>query len=348
MIKKLLILPLTLLFFNACHQGINSTLPKMKNERVLFIGEYHDNYAHHINQKNIIQKLYEKGLPIAIGMEMFQKPFQYILEAYISGEIDEKTMLKKSEYFSRWGYDYKLYQPIMIYAKKHHIPIIALNLEKEITKKISKYGLNSLTHEEKNKIPKSLDFSDKAYKQRLVKVFNAPEHLAAMPKKYRPNPDFLYQSQILWDETMAETIANYLKKYPRTIMIVLAGNGHLAYFSGIPDRVKRRLDIPMRVILQDSEKGKGKADQYLFPEAIMIVHTSKLGVSLSPKGLKVTEVMKDSLAEKMGIKEDDTIMAFSNTPISTLADLKLALYLYQSNKDCSITVKRGTKKVILK
>ncbi len=348
MIRKLLILPFFLLFFIACHQVINTTLPKIKNERVLFIGEYHDNYAHHINQKNIIQDLHEKGFNIAIGMEMFQRPFQQVLDDYICGKIDEKTMLQKSEYFTRWGYDYTLYQPIMLVAKENHIPVIALNLEKEITKKISKKGLESLTKEEKNKLPKSLDFSDSAYKERLVKVFNDPEHLAAMPKKYHLNPDFLYQSQILWDETMAETIANYLKSHPQTLMIVLAGNGHLAYFVGIPNRVKRRLPLPMRVILQDSEKEKGKADQYLFPEAIMIEQTPKLGVLLSPKGLKVIEVIKDSLADNIGIKEDDTLIAFSKIPIHNLADLKLALYLYRNKKDWTVSVKRGSKKVILK
>jgi len=346
MIKKLSILTLTLLFFSACHQKINTALPKVQNKSVLFVGEYHDNYAHHLNQKKIIQQLHEQGKKIAIGMEMFQRPFQGVLDDYIAGKIDEKTMLEKSEYFSRWGYDYKLYRPIMIYAKENHIPLIALNLDKKITKKISKKGLASLCKEDKNHIPKNLDFSDKRYKQRLMQIFNDPEHLAAFPAKYRPNPDYLYQAQILWDETMAQSIATYLKNHPNTIMIVLAGNGHLEYFVGIPNRVKRRINIPMSVILQDSEKEAAKADQYLFPAPVMIKSTPKLGVNLAPKSLKVLAVTKDSLAEKLGVKEEDTIMQVNDMPLATLADLRLALYLYHDR--LQLTVKRADKRLVLK
>ncbi len=354
MIKKLLITLTALLFFSACHQEIDISLPEVKNKRVLFVGEYHDNYAHHISQKKIIQKLHEDGAKVAIGMEMFQRRFQAVIDDYLAGKIDEKLFLQKSEYFSRWGYDYKLYKPIMIYAKENNIPIIALNLEKEITKKISRAGLDSLSVEDKKMIPKDLDFSDESYKKRLLDVFNDPEHLAAMPAKYRPNLEYLYQAQILWDETMAESTASYLKSHPERIMIVLAGNGHLEYFVGIPARVKRRVDIPMSVLLQDSEKEEGKADKYLFPKpipqgqasALMIEPTPKLGVHLAMKKLKVTAIVKDSLAEKLGIQKEDTITAVGDMPVKTLADLKLALYLSLGDKP--VTVLRAGKEIILK
>ena len=345
MINKLLITLTSLLFFSACHQEINISLPEVKNKRVLFVGEYHDNYAHHIKQKKIIQELHEDGVKVAIGMEMFQRRFQPTIDDYLAGKIDEKVFLQESEYFTRWGYDYKLYRPIMIYAKKNQIPIIALNLEKEITKKISRSGLDSLSQKEKKMIPSDLDFSDKTYKKRLLKVFNDPEHLAAMPVKYRPNPEYFYQAQILWDETMAETTAKFIINNPEHIMIVLAGNGHLEYFVGIPARVKRRINLPMHVLLQDSEKEDGKADQYLFPKPIMIDPTPKLGVHLATKSLKVIAIVKESLAEKLGVIEEDTIIAVGDMPVKTLADLKLALYLYH---DKPITVQRADKEIVLK
>ncbi len=346
MIKILAILALTLLI-TACSQKSLPSPTTLKKNRVIFIGEYHDNYAHHQNQKRLITKLYESGAKIAIGMEMFQKPFQKVLDDYINGKIDEITMLKQSEYFSRWGYDYTFYRPIMIYAKTHHIPIIALNLPREISKKISKNGLSSLTPKERNNIPKNLDFSDKAYKKRLLKIFNDPDHLNAVPKKYRPNLDYFYQAQILWDESMAKSIATYLNSHPDTIMIALTGNGHLAYYVGIPNRVKRRVHLPMQVILQDSDKAPGKADAYLYPKAMKIEGTPKLGVSLSPKDLKVLSVSKDSLAQKMGIKKGDRLITCGNMPVKSLADLKLALYLYADKKPFYIKVKRGDKEIKL-
>ena len=346
MMKKVLISLTAALLFSACHQAIDISLPKVSDKRVLFIGEHHDNYAHHLNQKSIIQQLHQEGKKIAIGMEMFQRPFQTVLDDYIADKIDEKTMLEKSEYFLRWGYDYKLYRPIMLYAKKNHIPLIALNLKREITKKVSKRGISSLTKKEKKLIPQKLNMDDKAYKERILEVLNDPEHLAAMPAKYRPNIHYIYQAQVLWDETMAQSIASYLKSHPDTIMIVLAGNGHLEYYNGIPNRLKRRLNIPIHVILQDEKEKPNRADQYLFPKTLQLQSTPKLGVQLAKKSLKVTSVFKDSVAEKLGVNREDTILQVHDMPVATLANLRLALYLYHERID--LTVKRANKRVILK
>jgi uncharacterized iron-regulated protein len=342
MIKQPWILFGLILLLSACAHKPPRTLPQLSQARIVFIGEYHDNYAHHQNQLHLIQQLHKKAPPIAIGMEMFQKPFQSVLDAYISGEIDEKTMLQKSEYFSRWGYDYLLYRPIMIYAKTHHIPLIALNLPKEITKHISKNGLASLSKSEKAPLPKSLDFTDTAYKQRLLALFSDPKHLQAMPKKHRPNPEYLYQAQILWDETMAERAATYLQTHPETIMILLAGNGHLEYRVGIPNRVKRRIALPMQTILQDSDKSPHKADHYLSPKPIMIKGTPKLGVMLSTQGLEVLGVTEDSLAQKLGLQEGDRLLSLCDMPLLDIADLRLALYLHRHDT-ITLHVKRDHK-----
>ncbi len=306
------------------------------------IGEHHDNYAHHLYQLQYIKALKQKGAKIAIGMEMFQRPFQNVLDDYIAGRIDEKTFLKRSEYFSRWGYDYKLYRPIMIYAKEEHIPIIALNLDKNITQKVSKYGLSALTKKETDMIPKELDMQDSAYKKRLLKIYNNPKHRA-----YLPNADYFYQAQILWDETMAESIARYLQNHPDTIMIVLVGNGHLAYFSGIPNRLKKRVKIPFKVILQDSDKAPHKADIYHYPKPIMIEPTPKLGVTFKPRSLEVKEVTKDSLAEKLGIKKADTLLMLNDLPLKDIGDLRLGLYIYHDSDSITLRLRRDNQEITL-
>ena len=49
----------------------------------------------------------------------------------------------------------------------------------------------------------------------------------------------------MWDEKMAESIALGLKEER---MIVLAGNGHIQYRYGIPDRAFRRTGAPFRTL----------------------------------------------------------------------------------------------------
>jgi uncharacterized iron-regulated protein len=329
-------------------QSLPDILEEVKDKNLLFIGEYHDNFAHHLNQYTFIKKLHEMQKDIVIGMEMFQRPFQNILDAYIAGNLKEEEFLEKSQYFRRWGYDYHLYKPIITYAKKHKIPIIALNLEREITKQITKGGLASLSKAQKAKIPKSLDFSDEAYRERLFEIFQDPEHFASLPSSHRPNLTYLYQSQILWDETMAETIATYLKAHPKKMMIVLVGNGHIMQYVGIPNRVKRRIDVDASVILQDYPIQVESADYFLSSSPIEMVKTPKLGVFLEEKSLLVKELVQASMAEAFGIKKGDTILRFATMKVKDLADLKLALYLFGKEENIEIEVKREGEHIYLK
>ena len=86
-------------------------------------------------------------------MEMFQRPFQQVLDNYVGGKISERTFLKRSEYFKQWGFDYNLYKPILDFARAERIPVIALNQRREIVDKVAKNGLDSLSEEEKKDIP---------------------------------------------------------------------------------------------------------------------------------------------------------------------------------------------------
>jgi len=236
---------------------------EIENKKVIFVGEHHDRLEHHLNQLKVIKSLQMRGKKVAIGMEMFQRKFQPFIDQYLNGKINLKTFLKKSEYKKRWGFDYNLYKPILDYAKKNHIPVIALNLEKELTKKISKNGLLTLSKEEQKRVPQTIDISNKEYKDDLIKFFSSHQHMKKSKKK---NLEYIYQSQILWDQTMAESINNYLKKHPDYQMVVIAGSGHLKMRYGIPDHVI----YSQALILQDETAEPKSADFILYTDPIKL------------------------------------------------------------------------------
>ncbi len=136
------------------------------------MGEYHDRFAHHNVQLQVIKSLHQKDPKLAIGMEMFQRPFQKTLDDYLGGAIDEREFLKQSEYFKRWVFDYNLYKPILDYARAEKIPVVALNLTREIVEKVSKSGMDALSDDEKKALPLQMDFSDDDYRGRLKQVFS--------------------------------------------------------------------------------------------------------------------------------------------------------------------------------
>ena len=116
-------------------------LGKLEGARVVYVGETHDRYDHHLNQLAIIRGLHERGVDLAVGMEFFQEPFQVYLDRYVAGEIGEKALLKKSEYYKRWGYDYRLYRDILTYARASGIPLVALNAPSELVERVSEDGI---------------------------------------------------------------------------------------------------------------------------------------------------------------------------------------------------------------
>ena len=71
-------------------------IPALADKRVVFIGEQHTRYDHHLTQLEIIRRLHALHPQLAIGMEMFQQPFQRYLDEYVAGSIDEQTMVENA------------------------------------------------------------------------------------------------------------------------------------------------------------------------------------------------------------------------------------------------------------
>ena len=110
---------------------MESLVQKVSDNRVIFVGESHDRYEHHLNQLAVIENQHARYPVLAIGLEFFQQPFQPVLDDYIAGKIDEAEFIRRTEYFERWRFDYRLYRPIFSYAREHGIPLIALNIERD-------------------------------------------------------------------------------------------------------------------------------------------------------------------------------------------------------------------------
>ena len=311
----------------------------VSEKRVIYIGEHHDRFSHHMAQLRVIQGLDRRDRRLAVGMEMFQRPFQDVLDRYLDGQIDEKTFLKESEYLKRWRYDYHLYRPIIEYCKEHGIPILALNLPAEISKKVARKGLESLSDEELEQVPVELDWSNTVYKTRLMQIFE--EH----PEGEIKNFDDFYQAQVLWDETMAQSVHDYLSNNPDRQMVVLAGNGHIAFGDGIPSRTCRRGKYDQAIIIANATCDsieQDMADFFLFPPMVQPPFSAKLGVILNDEDNRVVlkKVMHNSIAQKSGLKSGDLLLSFDGEPVKDISHLKLALLFKKEGDTARIKIKR--------
>jgi hypothetical protein len=257
-------------------------------------------------------------------MEMFQTPFQKSLDDYISGAISEKEFLKASEYFKRWKYDYHLYREIIDFAKVKGIPLIALNLREEITKKVTEGGLDALTEEEKKEIPRDMDMTDDEYKEKLMEVFRLHEEF------HIKNFNYFFQSQILWDETMAHSIAGFMADNPEYQMVVLAGARHIIYGSGIPQRTYRlnKKEYATLINGEFDELTMDIGDFVFFPTPVSAPKAPKLGVLLKEEdvNVEIEDFSHKSAAKKAGLKKGDILLSLDEWNIESIGDVKIALF----------------------
>jgi uncharacterized iron-regulated protein len=200
------------------------------------IGETHDSELTHKVQLQVIKSLFARDERLGVGMEMFQRPFQQHLDRYGKGECTEEEFLKATEYKQRWGFDWGLYRPIVEFCRKNGVPVAALNVPRELTRRISAVGHQALTDAEKAQLG-DIDFQVKAHRdywyERLAKMHGQKN--VKEEQKERG-----YQVMTTWDEYMGDSAARFQKERLLRRLVVLAGSGHIDRRFGIPDRAAKR------------------------------------------------------------------------------------------------------------
>jgi uncharacterized iron-regulated protein len=209
--------------------------------RITYVGEKHTNIAHHKIQLQIIQAVYRNNSNMTVGMEMFDHTYQDVLDQWSKGELTQKDFLRKSHWYANWRYDFSLYRDILEFIKEHNIRLLGLNIPNHIPPKIREGGIENLSDEEKEHLPQQIDTSKSAHRDYLQKVFEGHKHHFKREVEFE---DF-YAAQSVWEDAMAETIT---KNLANGVMVVLAGNGHVQFKYGIPERAYKQTGASFRTI----------------------------------------------------------------------------------------------------
>ncbi|OQY48184.1 MAG: hypothetical protein B6240_04980, partial [Desulfobacteraceae bacterium 4572_87] len=222
-------------------------IQQLSSVDVIFIGEVHNNPEHHLIQVQLLQALMANDTPPpAVAMEFFDTTCQPVLDRFMNGDLDETAFLKQVDWKNSWRFPYHLYRPILWISRDKGTALLGINAPNRIVKKVARSGLPSLTSEERNQIARDIDLNDKAHREYLESIFK--QHQTHKNRKHGiRNFDHFYQAQCVWDETMAETIADHIKAHDIKAhgekMVVFTGNGHIANKFGVPNRVLRRMDV---------------------------------------------------------------------------------------------------------
>ncbi len=329
----------------------DSLIRQLAEKQVVYVGETHTSRADHLLQMMVIEGLHAAGKNLAIGLEMFPRSSQPALDRYINDpEFSESDFIRESKYYQVWGYDYRLFRPIFTFARKHKIPLVGLNIEREIVSSVFKNGsLESLTNEQRDMLPAEMRLDYDGYVERLALTHRMHTHGNLAEGGL---PGFI-RAQALWDETMAETITRYLEEHPDSTMVVLAGNQHTRKDSGIAPRVRARIDADQASVLNlatnraSAAELSTRADYLFLLESAEFGEQGKIGVVLQEKEgadgaiMEILEVNPQSGADEAGIRKDDILIFIDELAIHTMDDVRLALLDKAAGETVRVSVIRG-------
>jgi uncharacterized iron-regulated protein len=249
----------------------DAMLASLRAADAVCLGETHDSFAVHSLQLLLIDRLRQVASAVdpnwAIGFEMFQRPFQSTLDDFAAGRIAEGTFRTNSQYDARWGFDWELYQPLVVHGVQHGHNLLALNAERELTSRVSAVGLAGLSVMEMASLPE-LVLSNEAHRTWFRQQISTA-HGDLSEERFEK----FYSVQVVWDETMAETSALWLKAATGRHVAIVAGRGHCIDMA-IPDRMRRR-GVAKVVGLQIMEDTAGD------PESAMISDPADFIVAVS-------------------------------------------------------------------
>lgn len=227
---------------------LDALFAALRTQEVVYVGERHDQAQDHAVQNTILQQLHRDEPSLAIGMEMFQVPFQEPLDRWSAGLIDETVLRRDTEYDDRWGYDFALYRPMLEFARTHGLEVVALNTPREVAHAVAMTGVDDIAPELAASLPE-LDLDDAEHRALFDQAFDIAEHGGS-----EEMVDRFYQAQVVWDETMGSRVADTLSRDDGPAkMIVFAGRVHVHGGLGIPARAERRGAKPYVVVLPVTE-----------------------------------------------------------------------------------------------
>lgn len=203
----------------------------LKNADVILVGEWHTHPGIHRFQTDLLQALHLNSANVALSMEQFTRDKQEIVDQYLAGDIGEQLLIKQGNAWPNYESDYR---PLVEYAKTNQLDIIAANAPKTIVRCIGRQGIDyieKLDTEEQKWLADTISTQDSPYKEKFLASMHHGDEEQTLKQ---------FAAQVTWDETMADSIVNYLAKNPTKQVMHIAGKFHIENGLGTAASIKAR------------------------------------------------------------------------------------------------------------
>lgn len=334
-----------------------AVLADMSRRDVILLGEHHDQEDDHRWQLQALAALHAQRPHMIIGFEMFPRRIQPVLDRWVAGKLTSKQFLDESEWDKVWNMPVEFYMPLFQFARINRIPMVALNVDQKLNKAILEKGWDEVPEAEREGVGRAAPPSE-AYKDFLLEVYGQHPALqgasSAKPKKADPDFRRFVESQTAWDRAMAEALAHRAisgGKAENPLVVGVMGSGHIRYGYGVPHQLQ---DLGIKkvgsLLPMDSDSDcknihPGLADAiFALPRPAMAKpEPPRLGVRLEQgdDGVRVADVVANSLAEKSGLKIGDYLVEVAGQPAKKIMPIISSIRQQPGGSWLPVRVKRG-------
>jgi uncharacterized iron-regulated protein len=226
----------------------------LKDYDVVVLGELHDHTGNHVAEMALFRALYAKNPKLALSMEMFERDVQPVLDEYLSGKIGEEVMKRRGR---AWGNYAESYRPLVEYAKERKLAVIAANAPAAVVRCVGQDGPDFLARipaDKRSWAAAELHLNEGPYKAKFMRFLeedgaHGPEDANKSEAEKQAEADRSFASQVTRDDTMAESIVNYLRAHPGEKIVHVTGDFHAEAFLGTVERIKLRApDLKIAVV----------------------------------------------------------------------------------------------------
>jgi hypothetical protein len=289
--------------------------------------------------------LHSRNPDMIVGLEMLPRKVQSVLDDWSRGALDEAAFLQESRWQELWGYDAQLYLPLLQFTRMHRLPTLAINIDRELVSQVGARGWHALGEAERMGLSDPAPASD-AYRRELGELYaykmtlgmhgadDADAEVEVDLEQIMQSDEFanFVDAQLTWDRAMAEALAQAHRLDPDAIVVGIVGRGHLEYGYGIPHQLSD-MGIDDVAVLLPVDAGAdcvaleaGLADAVFVTQAPGDVGPAprpQLGVMIenATDGVRVMEVVVDSVADQSGLKAGDIILRAAGFDTATTTAL---------------------------
>lgn len=201
---------------------------------VVVLGEMHGTRALHELHLELIRELHERrGRDLVIAMEMFERDVQSKLLMYLSGDLDEGRFREDARPWPDYVRDYR---PVVQFAKRNGIIVLAANAPRSLAAKVAREGLAAVQGDPN--VARTVSAPEDDYWEAFLVAMKGHPGVSAESMQR------MYQAQCLKDDTMAESIVDHVQRQRgtgrRPLVVLICGHMHSDYRRGTVARILSR------------------------------------------------------------------------------------------------------------